>query len=310
MPSRFSSRLISYAWLLLNALVWGSAFIVTKPALEHTTPNHFMMYRLLLAGVIMLPFLLYWLRDHKLRKLLPMILGIEFVGNVLCLAFLYEGLSRSTAIETGLISTTVPIFIVMAGVIFLHEKQTRREWTGLAVTFFGVLLIAVYPILNGGAHLGALSLVGNGLILISNVLTGVYAALAKRFYQRVNKWYIASVSFVSGFFAFAVLSLWHAGSLTATLQQVQLDWHQPVVWLAVLYMGIFGSIIGLTSYMKGQDGVEASEAGMFYYLHPLIYIPLGVMLLKEPFSWIQAIGLILILLGVYIAQQPFAKKRR
>lgn len=310
MPTKHSTRIKSYLWLLLNTLTWGAAFIVSKPALDHTTPNLFMFYRLALAGAIMLPFLVYWLRNDKLRKMLPTILGVEFVGNVLCLAFLYEGLARSTAIETGLISTTVPIFIVLAGVLVLREKQTRREWVGLGITFFGVLLIALYPIMNGGAKLGALSLVGNGLIIVSNILTGIYVVLAKRFYKGVNKLYAASVSFVSGALAFGVLSLWQAGSVLAVTQQIKLDWNQSSVWYAVLYMGIVGSIIGLTSYIKGQDGIEASEAGLFYYLHPIIYIPLGVWLLQEPFTWVQALGLGLILWGVYVAQQPFAKRRR
>lgn len=309
MPHR-SRRITSYLWLLLNTITWGAAFIVSKPALDHTSPNLFMFYRLFLAGLIMLPFLVYWLKDTKLRRMLPTILGVEFVGNVLCLAFLYEGLARSTAIETGLISTTAPIFIVLAGVLILREKQTRREWFGLGVTFFGVLLITLYPIMNGGAQLGALSLVGNGFIIASNILTGVYVVLAKKFYKGVNKLYAASVSFVSGAAAFGVLSLWQAGSVTAVVQQIQLDWSQPTVWYAVLYMGIVGSIIGLTSYIKGQDGIEASEAGLFYYLHPIIYIPMGVWLLKEPFTWIQALGLGFVLVGVLIAEQPFSKKRR
>ena len=68
-------------------------------------------------------------------------------------------------------------------------------------------------------------------------------------------------------------------------------------------MAIFGSVIGLIAYIKGQDKIEASEASLFSYLQPLIYLPLGVLLLKENISPQQLIGLGLIIIGVITAEK-------
>ena len=68
-------------------------------------------------------------------------------------------------------------------------------------------------------------------------------------------------------------------------------------------MAIFGSIIGFTAYLKGQEGIEASEATLFTYLQPLIYIPMGILLLHENVSLIQIISLMIILIGVLIAEK-------
>ena len=69
------------------------------------------------------------------------------------------------------------------------------------------------------------------------------------------------------------------------------------------YMAIFGSIIGFTAYLKGQEGIEASEATLFTYLQPLIYIPLGILLLNEKVHPVQIGSLFIILFGVIIAEK-------
>lgn len=303
------SRLQSYAWLSINTLFWGAAFIIAKPALDHTTPNMFMFYRFAIASVIVLPFLIMQLRKTKLRKHLPTILILEFIGNVLCLAFLYAGLARSTAIETSLLATTTPLFIIGIGLLVLKEKQTKREWIGFFTSLAGVLLITLFPVLSGAVRLGELSLVGNGLIIIANILTAIYVILAKRYYIGVPKLFAASVSFFLGLVTFAILSLMQAGSSTSFFEQMTTDWQHPTVWTAAIYMGLFCSVIGLTAYIKGQDKIEASEASFFYYLQPLVYLPLGVLILKEPVYPLQLVGLVLILAGVIYAQQPFARRR-
>lgn len=85
--------------------------------------------------------------------------------------------------------------------------------------------------------------------------------------------------------------------------QVTHDLTHPAVLLAVLYMAIFGSIIGLTAYIKGQDGMEASEASVFTYLQPLIYIPLATLWLKEPFSWPMLVAIGIIGMGVWMVEK-------
>jgi drug/metabolite transporter (DMT)-like permease len=93
------------------------------------------------------------------------------------------------------------------------------------------------------------------------------------------------------------------GSWQAFSQAATLDIASPAVLIASFYMATFGSIIGLTAYIKGQDGIESSEAGLFYYLQPLIYIPLAFLVLGEVIMQNQILALGVILLGVVIAER-------
>lgn len=298
------SRLISYAFLLINTICWGASLILVKPALEHTTPIRFLLYRYAFASLFSLPLMYYYLpKIKKPLTALRKITLIELIGTVLALTMLYAGLERTTAIEASLLSTTTPIFVVLAGIILIQEKQTKKEWLGLALAFLGTLMIALIPDAFDSYQNSGISVSGNLLIIAHNISTAIYFVMAKKHYQQLPKLFVAAGGFLVGLFAFAILSFvesQNAGGANL-VSLIAADFKHLSVWTASLYMAIFGSIIGLTAYIKGQDGIEASEAGLFWYLQPLIYLPLGVLFLSEKMHWSQILGLSLVLLGVAIS---------
>jgi drug/metabolite transporter (DMT)-like permease len=69
-------------------------------------------------------------------------------------------------------------------------------------------------------------------------------------------------------------------------------------------MATFGSIIGLTAYFAGQARMEASEAGLFTYLQPLVYIPLAWFWLGERATWPMLVAVLCVIAGVGAAELP------
>jgi len=297
-------RLRAYFYLLINTLCWGAAFIIVAPALNHTSPFQFLFYRFALASLFIAPVLFYYLRKKQSWKHIWKIIGIELLGTVICLSLLYAGLARTTAIETSILATTTPLFIIFASILFLRERETRREWLGLTVSVAGILLIAALPLLNGEVGLSRISLVGNILVLLANCATALYAIIIKSHYKKIPPFLAVAISFWLGAVVFGFLSLANSNfSLPLLISTIATDWQQPAVVFASLYMAIFGSIIGLTAYIKGQNLIEASEASVFYYLQPLVYLPLGVLILGEHISPYQIFGLAAILVGVWISER-------
>jgi drug/metabolite transporter (DMT)-like permease len=76
----------------------------------------------------------------------------------------------------------------------------------------------------------------------------------------------------------------------------------PVVLFSVVYMAVFGSIIGATTYLVGQNLIEISEASIFTYLQPVVAIPLSILWLKESLSPITILGMLIIGVGVYLSE--------
>lgn len=297
-------RATAYIFLLINTITWGAALVVVKPALEFITPFNFLFSRFLLASTLSLPILFYYLKKLRITaKLLRNIVLLELVGTTTTLALMYLGVARTSAIEASLITTTAPLFLILLGVAVLKEKQEKSEWVGTAISFGGMILITVLPILSNGFVSYGASFVGNLLVVAANLTESSYFIAAKKQYKNLPKLFVASLSFIVGSISFGLLSLWenHWG-WESTVQQLTTSWQQPSAQFAVFYMAVLGSIIGLTAYIKGQDSIEASEAGIFRYLQPAVYLPLGVILLGERISSLQWLGLGLILAGFALAE--------
>ncbi|MBU2542965.1 DMT family transporter [Patescibacteria group bacterium] len=298
------SRLPSYVFMIINTIVWGAALIVVKPAFEATTPFRFLLYRYIIAAILATPLLFHFLPKIKnLKKTLAKITLLEILGGTIALSLLYSGLNLTSAIEASLITTTTPIFVSIFAVATLKEKEEKHEVVGMAIAFAGTLLLTLFPLLNGYATIKDISLTGNLLIVGQNIATALYFILAKKHYQKLPKIFIATISFYVCLITFASLSAFETGGITQLLSAIHQDLQHLSVWVTGGYMAVFGSIIGLTAYLKGQEGIEASEATLFTYLQPLIYLPLGFWLLSEKIYPLQIGSLLIILLGVVIAQR-------
>ncbi len=297
----------AYFYLIINVLCWGAALIIVKPSLSFVSPTRFLLYRFFFATILSLPILWYYApKIKKLGKNLISITAHELIGTTVALLVLYTALSKTGAIEASMLGTTGPVFIVLAGIWMLHERQTRREWLGLSLAFGGSLLIALEPIWQhrGAWQLGTAAILGNALMILYNLINGVYFVSAKKHYHKLPKLFVVAVSFVVGLVTFALATIWEAQLPLAELwRSIGADFAHLEVWVASLYMASFGSVIGLTAYIKGQDGIEASEASLFTYLQPLVYMPLGVLLLGETVSQASLIALVLVFLGVWIAER-------
>jgi len=310
-----NTRFQSYFFLLINTIVWGAAFVIIKPALEFTTPFRYLLYRYLIAGIFALPILFFTIKKTKksvLKKVnLKNIILLETIGSGLALAVLYSGLKLTSALEANLLTTTVPIFVTLGGIILLKEKQERHEWLGLIIAFFGTIILTLAPIFALNGQFGKFSIWGNLLILLHNVLNLFYFPLAKKTYQGIPKLLVSSISFYISLVIFASLSLFEIGSFNplSLIPFISTELSNISVLWPAFYMAVFGSIIGLTAYIKGQEGIEASEASLFWYLQPLVYIPLGFILLGEKINTVQVMSLLVIFIGVFIAERRVKRKK-
>ncbi len=307
-------RTLATVLLLTNTVCWGAALPVVKPALDLTTPFQHLFTRYVIACFLTLPLLAWYLwKQPGLIKSIPMIIGLEIIGTVAALGLLYEGLSRTSALDAGIIVTTAPVFIVLGGILFLHEKQKMNEWIGLFMSLFGTLILTLYSGLDDWRAGIPFLFTGSILLVLQNVAEAGFFLTAKRRYASLPKLFVTAVSFWVGLIGFALLGMLKLklGPTAFALDTWQ-DFQQPSAIFAATYMAIFGSIIGLTTYIAGQNLIEASEASIFRYLQPLVYIPLAIFLLGEKFNVVTITALAFIALGVYLAEyrKTRAKKAR
>ncbi len=280
------NRRNAYLALLYNALVWGAAFPIIKPALSIISPTQYLYLRFLVAGILSLPMFIWWYHKvHPTMKKLSLYLVMELVGSVLPLLILYEGLERTAALDASLIGATGPIFVVLGGVIFLHERQEKREWQGLAL----------------GTHTDTpSSSYGNILILLYNVVWAVYAVLAKKIYKTHPPLYFGAITYLATALVYGVML-----SFSQSLPSIYLLISNPSVALPVLYMATLGSIVANICYLYAASRIEVSEANLFTYLNGVVAIPAAYFLLGERPSWITLMAVVIIAYGVLKAEKKY-----
>lgn len=292
-------RKLAYLVLGINTIVWGLAAPLVKPALTFITPEKFLFYRFLIAGILSIPILIWTFKSRKWKpQEILKVAGLELVGTTVILWMIYRALSLTSALETSLIYSTSPLFVTLAGIIFLKERETKKEWRGLLIALAGTVIITAEPLVSG-QKIGGGSAAGNILILIQNLIWAGYLVAAKKVYRKLPKIGVTAISFWVGMATFFLLS-WPQGnplgSLTADLQL-------SAVALAVWYMAILGSIIGATTYLIGQNLIEVSEATVFTYAQALVALPVAVLWLGEGLSPVGLIGIAIVAAGVYLTEK-------
>jgi len=292
-------RRLAYLSLITSAIIWGSTIVVAKSTFSTLSPLAFLYFRFLLATVFSFPLLLYLLlKQHPKPTFLFKLALLEIFGSALPLLLLYEGVARTTAIESSLIGSTSPIFTVLGGIIFLREQETKREWQGLAISFLGTILLVIEPLLQTNNIISSLSLSGNLMVLSYNLLWTAYCLFAKRLYHHHPKLLVSVIAFLLYTLTFFFIFLFTGQPLPSFTLLLA----NPPLLTSLLYLAFFSSIIAGTLYIYGQDKIEASEASVFTYLQGVIAIPIAFFLLQEQPTPLSIITVILIAYGVYRAE--------
>lgn len=291
------SRRLAYIALTVNAIVWGAAFPIIKPVFDLISPMQYLYFRFLVAGVVALPiFFFYYIKyQPKISYLLKVIL-IELMGTALPLLILYEGLSRTSALEASLIGSTGPIFIVLGGIWFLHERENKREWQGLALSLLGSLILVIEPMFRSGLDTAS-STAGNLYILGYNLLYTLYVLAVKKIYKSKPPLYLGSLTYLGTAIIYALM-LNYSHSLPSFSLLLN-----PTILIPVLYMAIPGGILAFALYLYAQSKIEVSEANLFTYLNGVVAIPAAYFLLGEKPSAITVVAILIIAYGVYRAER-------
>lgn len=309
------SRKLAYLALLITAIIWGIAPPVIKYTLRFLSPFAFLFYRFLLASIIIAAPTILKLKKIKLNLrdwLLYLFLG--FLCTPLNLILLFLGIQKTTAIDASLISIISPILVIIGGVLFLDEKVNKTERIGIIITIAGTIITMVQPFFENNINIGR-SIFGNFLVFLGTLVWVAFTLLAKKNHRdRLDPLVLTGLSFWVGLITMIPLFLYERLALNDYLKSIFLT-TQPIFFLdpralpGVLFMAIFSSIVAYFAYIYGLTKIEASEATIFTYLQPIFAVPIAVIFLKETLSLAFIFGSVLIILGVFICEYRFNKRK-
>ncbi len=272
--------------LLAMCTVWGFHFIVVKLAVAEIPPIFYAAIRMTLVAVIMAAFLRW--RAGQMHRV--------FVAG-LCLgafnyAFMFSGLSLSTASASAVALELYVPFATILSVIFLGESVGWRRVLGIALAFIGVAIIALGAETDEpGAKIG----LGVGLVACAAMSEAIGAINVKRAEGFKPHELLAWFSLIGAVALWPLTFVFEAGQVAA--------WAAVDKWMiagAILYSAIGGSILGHTAYYWLLQRLPVSQVAVTTLLVTVIAVFAGVLILKDPFGPPMIAGGLMTLAGVAV----------
>lgn len=285
-----SSRLQVVLALASVYLVWGSTYLAIRIGLDAYPPFLMGGLRFLLASLLFYGFLRWrghaaptpaqW-RNAAVLGVLMMLLGNGLVNFA------------EQTVSSGLAAIAIASMPLWAGMFsaFKGRHPSRLEWLGLSVGFAGVVW------LNFGSAMSA-SLPGMIALLLAP-MAWAFGSVWSRDRDLPAPFMSTAAQMFCGGVAMLVVGL--------LLGERMHEFPPLRPTLAVLYLALFGSIVGFSAYVWLLHHVRPALATSYAYVNPPIAVLLGALLLGEHVDGHVVGAMAVILLGVLIITRAKAR---
>lgn len=270
----------------VTIFLWASAFPVIKLALQDFKAENLSALRLIIGSLLLCVIGIIKKVPLPLLKDIPFILLLGFCGFTVYHTSLSIGEYYVSAGIASLLVTTTPIFSALLAIFFLREKFSKLAWMGSIIAFLGVALISL------GSE-------GNITVVVIGVILILFASLGESIYLVFQKRYLDKYGFIP-FTIYTIVSgaIFMLLFLPGSYNEVQTA--STTSLLAVLYLGIFPTVIPYFALAFTIQKIGVSDATISLYLTPVVSILLSYLLLGEIPTLIVIGGGIITLIGVSI----------
>lgn len=281
--SRSKKRLADFG-LFYAAAVWGSTFFLVKGALDDIDPVIMVAYRFLLAGTVLLTFLLISRRpvfkEFGKALFLAVILWSLYIPQTI-------GLGITTASNSGFITGLFVAFVPL----FLRTIFKRRP-TVMEVIASGVALIGLWILTGGLTRVNA----GDLLTLIAAMTYALHLLFSDKYMKAGVDPYIISCQ---QFLLVGVFSL-----ITGLLFGLPFTVGSKAAFWTVVFLALFPTLTAFVIQMLAQKITSPFRVSLIFALEPVFAGAFAWTIGGEKFVLHGAIGGLFIFLALVISGFP------
>jgi drug/metabolite transporter (DMT)-like permease len=257
-----------YLLLALAPLFWACNWIVGRGLASDIPPMAMTFFRWLFALAMLAPFAWPHVRREwplvKASWKTMFVLGAIGVGTHNALAYL--GLNYTTAMNGVILNSFIPVMIIAFAWLFLGERLSAVQMTGVGVSLVGVLTILSRGSLD---VLTTFRLNGGDLLVILSM--AMWSA-----YTIALRWRPAGLHMLTFLFVLIVVGL--CCVLPFFVAEFALGRRMVVTATniaALAGIALFSSLLAYIFWNRGVEQVGASVAGLFVHLMPVFGVVLA-----------------------------------
>jgi drug/metabolite transporter (DMT)-like permease len=287
-----------YGALITLSLIWGTSFLFIKLLVEPLGAWGVVFGRCLFGTVILLLIIAFH-KDWKGLKELPigMVILVSLLNNAIPWFLIALSETKITSSYASLINATTPIWTLIIGFLFFHNKLRLFQWVGIALGFFGIIILSGVDISN----IKNQSLVGLFTMVGATLCYGYSTHLTKKCLSTASVTMISfSTLLVSALISFIMVLLTDRTIFTMILE--------PSIFGSLIGLGVFGSGFAYLLYYYCIQKGSPEFASLVTYLVPISAMLWGAVVLNEDIHLSMITGFILILAGVYVSSKKPKEK--
>lgn len=228
---------------------------------------------------------------RKSSRELPRV-RLLLMGSLLAVAALnaFIGLETLAAGTFSVLFYTYPVMVALLSLLF-GERLPAYGWLALALTLVGIVL----TVPDFGAGFSGASGQGVLLALLNALIVAVYFIINNRLLRGHTALASASAWAITGAcLVFVVVALFRPVSAPDT----------PVIWLHLLALAGFCTVMPVFALTNGLQKLGASRAAILSTVEPLLTMAFAALFLGEQMQPVQLAGGVLILSSVLLLQLP------
>lgn len=295
------NKLITYASISIAVILWGLSFIWTNSIIKTSVPVFtFIFLRMFIAGVSLFVVSKLTKKLQKIEKkdikwfLLLVFFEpfIYFIGETLGIKY------TNSPTVSALVIALIPVLTMIVSSMFFSEKLTFAKVTGALMTFIGIAIMVVFK--------GEISVDYQwGIALLFAAVIGAvgWSSVVKKLSTKYNPFTIATYQFMLGAVYFLPVFLFTNNGYQLSLL-LRIDFILPLLALAILC-----SCLAFSLYILSIKEIGLTQTAVFVALIPAVSALTSHLLGIEIISWVELIGIIVVITGVIIVQELKLFKR-
>lgn len=292
------SRQVALLCLATSMMLVGTYVALSKPLAAIFPVMLLAWLRFGIGGVAMLPWLRKPPHEAPMSRRTHGLLFLEsFFGNFLFTLCMIAGVQRTTAVAASVIMASIPAVVAVLGWLILRERINLRIGLSVLCAVAGVSLLALARGPGDAGSAAQSSWLGYGLLFAAVCCEATYSIIGKLLTASLSPRRIS-----------ALINLW--GLVLSTPLGLYAAWHfnfgavSLPIWALLLFYALAACVGTVWLWMTGLKGIPASQAGVFTVMLPVGTALTGVLALGETVNFLQALALVIALLGVLLATLP------
>ena len=276
-----------YILLILTTLFWSGNFVLGRGMHTEIPPYSLAFWRWVIALGILCLFAAKQLYNQRLlaRHHLRFIIIQGLLGVAGFNTLIYLAIQTTTAINAVLITSCIPVLIVVCSWVMYREVMTVRRYSGVVVSLVGVLLIIAHGQVD---YLLNLSFNPGDLYVFAAALTwALYSSNLRNYPKELHPLAYQTGIVISGLIIltpFYLRELFTVGGFRVSAASLS----------TILYLALFASVLAFIFWNRAVRTIGANRAGPFIHLMPVFSTILAVIFLGETIQGyhLQGVGLI------------------